>query len=189
MVFFISRNLRTWAFNSTFMHSTNDNVQMCLINVISGALFYFLIPAATWIWGMYLSRSSKGERTNASYNVRNAAVCIVYVWMGGHQLLPGKQRLQSPCLGTYINAWPWDTPKPQQVLVQSTIATLSSAQHPVGSSCWRTASSAPLRRGPFSPGFEQHWKNELQEPALQGDACWPWQLNWTVILKNYQRAF
>lgn len=48
--------------------------------------------------------------------------------MGGHQLLPGKQSLQSPCLGMYINFWPWDTLKPQQVLVQSTMAVVSSTR-------------------------------------------------------------
>lgn len=126
---------------------------------------------------MYLSRSSKGERTNASYNVRNAAACIVYVWMGGHQLQPGKQRLQSPRLGTGTNVWSRDMLKPQQVLVWSTMAAFASAQHPAGSSHWPTASSAPLRRGSFSAGFEQHWKNKLREPALQDDACQPWQLN------------
>lgn len=101
MVFLINKNARTWAFKSTFIRSSKDNVQTRLINTISGTLFNFLIPAATWIWGMYLSRSRKGKHANASYNVRNAAVCIVYVWMGGHQLLPGKQRLQSPRLGAY----------------------------------------------------------------------------------------
>lgn len=171
------KKLRTQAFNSTFIHSSKDNVQMCLINTISRTLFHFLIPAATWIWGMYLSRSSKGERANASHNVRNAAVCIVYVWMRGHQLLPGKQRLQSSPLGTYINVWPWDMLKSQKSLVQSTTAAFASTQHPVGSSWWPTAGSAPWRTGPFGPGFEQHWKNELREPALQEATCQPWQLN------------
>lgn len=177
MFFLINKNSKTRAFNSTFIRSSKDNMQTHLIHMISGTLFNFLIPAATWIWGMYLSRSRKGKRTNASYNVRNAAVCIVYVWKGGHQLLPGKQRLQSPRLDTYTNTWPWDMPKRQQVLVRSRMAAFSSAQNPAGSSCWPAASSAPWRRGPFSPGFEQYWKNELQEPAPRGATCQPWQVN------------
>lgn len=76
---------------------------------------------------MYLSRSCKTECTNAWYNVRNAAVCIVYVWMGGHQLLPGKQSAEP---------MPWHvskflTPKTHQNLSKywcTAMAVVSSAQ-------------------------------------------------------------
>lgn len=114
---------------------------------------------------MYLSRSCKKECTNAWYNARNATVCIVYVWMGGHQLLPGKQSLQSPCPGMYINFWPWDTLKLQLILMQSIMAVVSSALNPVGSSHWTRASSAPLTRHQCGSGSEQYWKNNLQEPG------------------------
>lgn len=127
---------------------------------------------------MYLSRSCKTECTNAWYNARNATVCIVYVWMGGHQLLPEKQSLQSPCLGMYINFWPWDTLKPQQMLVQSTMAVVSSVPNPVGSSHWTRASSAPLRSHPCGEGPDSTGRMSSKSQVLQEAICQLWQLSY-----------
>lgn len=79
----------------------------------------------------------------------------------------------------YINFWPQDTPKPQQVPVQSTMAVVSSALNTVASSHWTRASSAPLRRHPCGPGsLSSTGRMSSKSQVLQEAVCQLWQLSY-----------
>lgn len=151
---------------------------MHLINTISRTLFIFLIPATTWIWGLYLSWSSKREHTNASYKCKECS-CLHSLHMNGGTPSPTwKAKMAEPTSSHIYNCLTLRQAETSASTGAVNHSHIHNAQHTlVGSRWWPTASSAPVRTGLLSPGFEQHWKNELQELALWGATCQPWQLS------------